>query len=85
MQWLGTYFIIWPMPAELLQQYNPSQMQQWSLEMANTIANNTINTDELKKWITNFQKDNGLLADGIIGSETQMALSLNAYNGPTLK
>lgn len=84
-QWLGTYFIIWPMPAELLQQHNPVQMQQWSLEMANTIANKIIDTSDLEKWITNFQKDNGLLADGIIGSETQMALSLNAYNGPTLK
>ena len=84
-QWLGTYFIIWPMPAELLQEYNPAQMQQWSLEMANTIADKTIDIDGLETWITNFQQANGLLADGIIGSETQMALSLNAYNGPTLK
>ena len=83
-QWLGTYFIIWPMPAELLQQYSPAQMQQWSLEMANTISSTTIEISELENWITEFQKNNSLLADGIIGSETQMALSLNAYNGPTL-
>ncbi len=84
-QWLGTYFIIWPMPAELLQQHSPKQMQQWSLDMANTLANKTIDIDDLKAWIISFQQSNGLLADGIIGSETQMALSLNAYNGPTLK
>ena len=84
-QWLGTYFIIWPMPAYVLSEPSQTQMQTWSLEMANTIANTTVSSTQLTDWIIAFQQKNGLLADGIIGSETQMALSLNAYNGPTLK
>jgi len=84
-QWLGTYFVIWPMPAEMLLEPNKKQMQAWSLEMANTITETKINSQQLHDWIIEFQQKQGLLADGIIGSETQMALSLNAYNGPTLK
>jgi len=83
-QWLGTYFIIWPMPAELLIELEPKALSKWSLEMANTIANDRISARDLNKWIKAFQKEQGLLADGIIGSETQMALSLMAYNGPIL-
>ena len=84
-QWLGNYFIIWPMPAELLIEPNKQDLQQWALEMVNTISREKINQSGLKDWITKFQNNNGLLADGIIGKETQMTLSLMAYNGPTLK
>ncbi|MBL4773145.1 MAG: AAA family ATPase [Alcanivoracaceae bacterium] len=83
-RWLGTYFVLWPMPAELLLNPDYKQMQKWSLEMANTIANDTLNSEHLNDWIINFQGNQGLLADGIIGPETQMALSLMAYIGPTL-
>ena len=83
-QWLGTYFVLWPMPAELLLNPGSKQMQKWSLEMANTIANDTLSSEQLNDWIINFQGNQGLLADGIIGPETQMALSLMAYIGPTL-
>lgn len=84
-EWLGTYFIIWPMPAELLLEPDAQQLDNWVLEMANTLSNETIETEQLDDWIKNFQKNNGLIADGIIGKETQMTLSLLAYNGPTLK
>lgn len=83
-RWLGTYFMVWPMPAEILLTPSKQQMHKWSLEMANTISPNNIDENQLDQWIIQFQQQNGLLADGIIGSETQMALSLNAYNGPTL-
>ncbi len=83
-QWLGTYFILWPMPAELLHDLDANNLTNWSLDMANTIASDKISRHNLKKWIKSFQKEQGLLADGIIGSETQMALSLMAYTGPTL-
>ena len=83
-QWLGTYFIIWPMPAQLLLEPSVKDLSNWALEMANTIANDKISVSQLRVWIKNFQKENGLLADGIIGKETQMALALAAYNGPTL-
>ncbi len=83
-QWLGTYFIIWPMPAQLLIEASAKDLSNWALEMANTIANDKISASQLSAWIKNFQKENGLLADGIIGKETQMALALAAYNGPTL-
>ncbi len=83
-QWLGTYFIIWPMPAQLLLEPRAKDLSNWALEMANTIANDKISVSQLRVWIKNFQKENGLLADGIIGKETQMALALAAYNGPTL-
>jgi murein L,D-transpeptidase YcbB/YkuD len=72
------------MPAELLLKPDLEKMQKWSLEMANTIDENTIDSQNLERWIIDFQKAHGLLADGIIGSETQMALSLMAYSGPTL-
>jgi len=83
-QWLGTYFIIWPMPAKLLVEPSSKDLSNWALEMANTIASDKITVSQLSPWIKNFQKENGLLADGIIGKETQMALALAAYNGPTL-
>ena len=83
-QWLGTYFIIWPMPAQLLLEPSVKDLSNWALEMANTIASDKISASQLRVWIKNFQKENGLLADGIIGKETQMALALAAYNGPTL-
>jgi general secretion pathway protein A len=83
-QWLGTYFIIWPMPAQLLVEPSAKDLSNWALEMANTIASDKITASQLSAWIKNFQKENSLLADGIIGKETQMALALAAYNGPTL-
>ena len=83
-RWLGTYFLVWPMPAEILLSPSKQQMHKWSLEMANTISANIVDEKQLNQWIIHFQQQNGLLADGIIGSETQMALSLRAYNGPTL-
>ena len=83
-QWLGNYFIIWPMPAELLVDPSVKDLSNWSLEMANTISSDRISAYQLSDWIKSFQAKNGLLADGIIGKETQMVLSINAYNGPTL-
>ncbi len=83
-QWLGTYFIIWPMPAELLIDPDDSNLSDWALEMANTLSTDKVTESQLKDWIIDFQKKYGLLADGIIGKETQMTLSLMAYNGPTL-
>lgn len=82
--WLGTYFIIWPMPAHLLVNPSTEDLQSWALEMANTLSLETVTVTNLKQWIIEFQKQQGLLADGIIGKETQMSLSLLAYNGPTL-
>jgi general secretion pathway protein A len=83
-RWLGTYFVLWPMPAELLLNADAKQLQDWSLEMANTVDRNTVRKEQLHDWIVSFQTEHGLLADGIIGPETQMALSLMAYIGPTL-
>ena len=84
-EWLGTYFILWPMPAQLLDNPDAKELNRWSLEMANSISTERIGEMQLNDWIIDFQRSNGLLDDGIIGSETQMALSLSAYNGPTLK
>ena len=83
-KWLGTYFILWSMPAELLMDPSSEDLNLWSREMSNTISSDPISRSEFKQWIKSFQSQNGLLADGIIGPETQMALSLKAYNGPTL-
>jgi general secretion pathway protein A len=83
-RWLGTYFILWSMPAEILVDPLISKLNSWATEMANTISNEQINNSNLIQWLKSFQIENGLLADGIIGPETQMALSLRAYNGPTL-
>jgi len=82
--WLGTYFIIWPMPADLLIDFDKKQLNDWVLEMANTLSNERIEKEQLDDWIKNFQLRNNLVPDGIIGKETQMMLSLLAYNGPTL-
>lgn len=82
--WYGTYFILWSMPADLLQSPSEESLNAWVLEMANTISQEVISISNLDEWIKQFQQTNGLLADGIIGPETQMALSLKAYIGPTL-
>ncbi len=84
-RWFGHYFILWPMAVELIDDTINSAIRSWALNMAQVIDNNpNIRTTELTDWIIAFQKTNGLLADGIIGKETQMALSLNAYQGPKL-
>lgn len=82
--WFGVYFILWPMPAQLLTDASSEQIQKWSLEMANTIAIEEISITQLDSWIKDFQETHHLPANGIIGTETQMLLSLSAYNGPTL-
>lgn len=83
--WYGTYFILWSMPASLLSEPTEKEIQDWVLEMANSIDPQPVNRAKLETWLIDFQSKNGLLADGIIGPETQMALSLSAYNGPALK
>lgn len=82
--WYGTYFILWSMPAHLLVNPTQSELNLWVLEMANTISKEKISSATLEDWIKQFQQSNGLFADGIIGPETKMALSLKAYIGPTL-
>ncbi len=84
-RWFGHYFILWPMAVELIDDTISSATSTWALNIAQVIDNNlNIQATELTDWITAFQQANGLLADGIIGKETQMALSLNAYQGPKL-
>lgn len=84
-KWFGHYFVLWPMAVELLDDTISTTAQDWALNVAQVIDNNTqIQRSELTDWIINFQRANGLVADGIIGQETQMALSLNAYQGPKL-
>lgn len=83
--WYGHFFILWPLAVELLDDTMPTSTQAWALNMAQVIDNNpSLNEEQLEQWIINFQRSNGLLADGIIGKETQMALSLMAYQGPKL-
>lgn len=83
--WYGQYFVLWPMAPELIDDTMSSVVNEWALNVAKVIDNNpSIRAVELIDWIVNFQQKNGLLADGIIGKETQMALSLKAYHGPKL-
>ncbi len=83
--WLGHYFVLWPMASELIDDTISESVNAWALNVAKVIENNpSLNADQLTDWIIDFQQQNGLLADGIIGKETQMALSLKAYQGPKL-
>lgn len=85
-QWLGTYFVIWPLATELVGGSPEKQINNWALQMIQAIDNDTeIKPSELKEHITAFQQAHGLLPDGIVGIETQMALSLKAYRGPKLE
>ncbi|WP_223787288.1 AAA family ATPase [Marinicella meishanensis] len=84
-RWLGSYFILWPMAVELINDTIGAATQDWALNVAQVIDNDpSIQADGLTDWVTEFQQRNGLVADGIIGKETQMALSLHAYHGPKL-
>lgn len=84
-RWFGHYFILWPLAVELIDGTIDSSTATWALDMAHVIDNNpNLGPQDLNQWITEFQQANGLLADGIIGKETQMALSLMAYQGPKL-
>ena len=83
--WLGHYFVLWPMATELVDDTIGETVNSWALNVAKVIDNNpNLSPADLTEWITDFQQQNGLLADGIIGKETQMALSLKAYQGPKL-
>ncbi|TDR20561.1 AAA family ATPase [Marinicella litoralis] len=84
-RWFGHYFVLWPMASELIDDTISSTVNGWALNVAKVIDNNpNLPATELNDWIIDFQSSNGLLADGIIGKETQMALSLKAYKGPNL-
>lgn len=84
-RWYGHYFVLWPMAPELIDDTISASVNAWALNVAQVIDNDTsLSQQELNDWIIDFQQKNGLLADGIIGKETQMALSLKAYQGPKL-
>ncbi len=88
--WLGTYYVLWPMPAALLQKTLPapgsSEVTTWAHRLARQISGLPLNNEtQFIDWLKRFQARHGLLADGIIGPETAMALSLKAYTGPTLQ
>ena len=84
-RWYGQYFVVWPIDEALIDDTIDSQVSTWALQLAQVIDNNPdLNSEMLPDWIKNFQQNNGLLADGIIGKETQMALSIRAYHGPKL-
>ena len=84
-RWLGNYYVLWPTEAPLWQDDNTSKVTDWALKMARILdAPAQLNADNLDQWILQFQRQNNLVSDGIIGKETQMALSLKAYQGPKL-
>jgi len=87
--WLGTYYVLWPMPAELLRVSLPAPQSaavtEWARRLAQKISGESLSDKTaLRDWLKAFQANHGLLADGIIGPETAMALSLKAYTGPSL-
>jgi general secretion pathway protein A len=85
-QWYGHYFVLWPMATELIDVTMSEAIESWALNVAKVIDNNPgLQGTDLTGWVIEFQQANGLLADGIIGKETQMALALKAYQGPTLQ
>ena len=84
-RWLGHYYILWPTEAQLWEQDNIEAVDAWALKMARIIdGSEQLDETNLDQWILQFQRQNGLVSDGIIGKETQMALSLKAYQGPRL-
>lgn len=84
-KWLGHYFVLWPMASELIDDTISESVNAWALNVAKVIDNDPeLSQNDLRNWVIDFQQRNGLLADGIIGKETQMALSLKAYQGPKL-
>ncbi|WP_395377636.1 ExeA family protein [Marinicella sp. W31] len=84
-RWLGHYYVLWPTEAPLWQDENDTNVNDWALDMARTLDKSAqLDADNLSQWILQFQRQNSLISDGIIGKETQMALSLKAYQGPKL-
>lgn len=88
-RWLGTYYVLWPMPAALLSEALPMRdshvVSDWARQLIAQIDGQAPGDEaQLRDWIKAFQARHGLLADGIIGPETAMALSLKAYTGPVL-
>ena len=84
-QWFGTYFVLWPLAEELIGDTIPERTAEWVKSVATVIENRPFTLEQSQAWVVEFQQRNGLLADGIVGSETQMALSLQVYQGPKLK
>lgn len=84
-QWFGTYFVLWPLAEELIGDTMSQNLAKWVQSMAFAIDKQTIQPQQIEPWVKTFQQKNGLLADGIVGKETQMALALKAYQGPKLQ
>jgi general secretion pathway protein A len=85
--WLGTYYVLWPLPAELLgtAATDSAAWRHWARQLAEQISQQKFASDAaFTSWLKAFQRRHGLLADGIIGPETAMALSLKGYTGPQL-
>ena len=83
-QWFGTYFVLWPLAQELIGDTMSEDVALWVKSMAMVIENRSMTLKQSQNWVVEFQQKNGLLADGIVGKETQMAMALQAYQGPKL-
>lgn len=80
--WPGNYYILWPTESNIWYSSDSQEKENWALKMIETITQ--MQPVNLEQWILQFQQENGLTPDGIIGKETQMALSLQAYDGPKI-
>ncbi len=84
-QWLGSYYVLWSMPPEIMHAPDQQTTLTWAAKLADIIAEpEQVAAVGLHNWIVAFQQDNGLVADGIVGTETQLMLSLRAYQRPRL-
>ncbi len=83
-QWFGTYFVLWPLAQALIDDTMSNDVALWVQSMASIIENRPMTLEQSQFWVVEFQQKNGLLADGIVGKETRMALALQAYQGPKL-
>lgn len=94
-RWQGKYFLLWRMPAQYAGTIYPGDngpAVRWIDEQLSVIQGNNdksrptdVHHDKLVQRVRQFQTEEGLSTDGIIGSQTFIAiLNKTGTNEPTL-
>ena len=87
-QWFGSYTILWQPPEGFSGTIKPDSATEdtWLREKMATITGKDLTGLKLKPLVREYQRREGLIADGIVGPETIIHINSGTGNpGPNLK
>ncbi|NVJ68608.1 MAG: AAA family ATPase [Gammaproteobacteria bacterium] len=90
--WTGEYQLFWKKPSgmsESIKLWSRGSAVNWLVDSIGKIEGSAPSTSQynrqVKDWVEDFQKDNGLISDGVVGKHTVIMINnLTVDNIPTL-